>query len=77
MTRQNLLNPVLEQPSARSSFSALETQFVDERMMRSIQQNYQVSHQQEFLKLRIQAEALLLELRKFARNPSEEAEFTL
>jgi hypothetical protein len=46
-------------------------------MMRSIQQNYQLSHQEEFLKLKTQAEALLMELRKFAGHPSDEAEFTL
>lgn len=44
--------------------------------MRSIQQNYQVSHQEEFLKLKTQTEALLMELRQFAGHQSEEAELT-
>lgn len=77
MTRENPLNNVLEQPHDESSVSASEASSIDERTMRSIQQNYQVSHQEEFLKLRIQTEALLMELRQFARHQSEEAEFTL
>jgi hypothetical protein len=77
MTRKNLLNNVLEQPHCGSSVSTPEAPSIDERMMRSIQQNYQVSHQEEFLKLRIQTEALLMELRQFAGHQSEEAEFTL
>jgi hypothetical protein len=54
-----------------------ESQPVDERTMRSIQQNYQVSHQEEFLRLKTQAEILLTELRKFGRHQSDNAEFTL
>jgi hypothetical protein len=77
MTRKNPLNNVLEQPHDEASVGASETSSIDERMMRSIQQNYQVSHQEEFLKLRIQTEALLMELRQFAGHQSEEAEFTL
>jgi hypothetical protein len=75
MTSQNLLNTVLEQSSSESSAS-IETQFVDERMMRSIQQNYQVSHQEEFLKLKTQAEVLLMKLQECAGHPAAEAEFT-
>lgn len=77
MTRKNLLNNVLEQPHDEPSVSASEASAMDERMMRSIQQNYQVSHQEEFLKLRVQTEALLMELRQFAGHQSEDAEFTL
>jgi hypothetical protein len=77
MTRKNLLNNVLEQPICEPSVSVPEALSVDERMMRAIQQNYQVSHQEEFLKLRIQTEALLMELRQFAGHQSEEVEFTL
>jgi hypothetical protein len=76
MTRKNLLNSVLEQPHRESSVSAPEALSIDERIMRSIQQNYQVSHQEEFLKLRIQTEVLLMELRQFAGHQSEEAELT-
>ena len=74
MTRKNLLNNVLEQTSCESS--ATETQSIDERMMRSIQQNYRISHQEEFLRLKTQAEALLMELREFAGHQSKEAKFT-
>jgi hypothetical protein len=77
MTRKNLLNNVLAQTSCESCASAIEAQSIDERIMRSIKQNYQISHQEEFLKLRTQTEALLMELREFAGHQSKEAEFTL
>jgi hypothetical protein len=77
MTKKNLLNNVSEQPHCESSVSALEAPSIDERMMRSIRQNYQISHQEEFLKLRIQTETLLIELRQFSGHQSKEAEFTL
>jgi hypothetical protein len=76
MTRNNLLNNILEQPSCESDASALEAQSIDERMMRSIRQNYQINHQEEFLQIRTQTEALLMEIRQFAGHQSEEAEFT-
>ncbi len=66
----------MEQTSCESSASALEAKSIDERMMRSIQQNYQVGHQEEFLKLRIQTEALLMELLQVAGHRSGKAEFT-
>jgi hypothetical protein len=75
MTKKNLLKNVLEQPTSEAS--APEAQSIDERTMRSIRQNYRISHQEEFLKLRTQTEALLVELRQFASRHSEEAEFTL
>jgi hypothetical protein len=77
MTRKNLLNNILEQTNGESSASTTEAQSIDERMMRSIQQNYQINHQEEFLKLRTQTEALLMELREFAGHQSKETEFTL
>ncbi|MCG9891379.1 MAG: hypothetical protein MH252_09910 [Thermosynechococcaceae cyanobacterium MS004] len=76
MTRQPLLIDTFGPSELEANLSELETQAVDERTLKSIQQNYQASHQEEFLKLKTQAEALLLNLRKFAGQPSEDAEFT-
>jgi hypothetical protein len=77
MTKNNLLNNVLDQVSGESDTSVLEAQSIDERMMKSIRQNYQISHQEEFLQIRTQTEALLMEIRRFAGHQSKEAEFTL
>jgi hypothetical protein len=77
MTSNNFLNNVLEQPSCESDASVLEAQSIDERMMRSIRKNYQINHQEEFLQIRTQTEALLLEIRQFAGHRPNEAEFTL
>jgi hypothetical protein len=41
---------------------------VDERTARTIQQQYQVTHQEEFLRLRAQVEALLSELQTLSVN---------
>jgi hypothetical protein len=47
-----------------------EDQIIDERTVRTIQQQYQVSHQEEFLRLRAQVEALLTELKTLTINNS-------
>ncbi len=47
-----------------------EDQVIDERTVRTIQQQYQVSHQEEFLHLRAQVEALLMELKILTINNS-------
>lgn len=67
----------LELPILEANSCELETQPVDERTMRSIQQNYQIDHQEEFVKLKTQVEALLTQLRAFTGHQSEEAEFNL
>lgn len=49
---------------------SIDDQAVDERTARTIQQQYQVNHQEEFLRLRAQVEALLSELQSIAVNDS-------
>jgi hypothetical protein len=47
----------------------IDDQLVDERTARTIQQ-YQVSHQEEFLRLKVQVEALLCEIQNRSANDS-------
>jgi hypothetical protein len=77
MTKNNFLNPVIEQVNGESDTSVPEAQSIDERMMNFIRQNYQISHQEEFLQIRTQTEALLMEIRQFAGHQSKGAKFTL
>jgi hypothetical protein len=53
-----------------AALTSIEDQAVDERTVRTIQQQYQVSHQEEFLRLRAQVEALLSELKTLTLNDS-------
>jgi hypothetical protein len=56
--------------SDAAALASIEDQAADERTVRTIQQQYQVSHQEEFLRLRAQVEALLSELRTLTLNDS-------
>jgi hypothetical protein len=47
-----------------------EDRCVDDRTVRTIQQQYQANHQEEFLHLRAQVEALLTELKTLTLNDS-------
>jgi hypothetical protein len=64
-----VINPI-KLSSAAPLTTCNEDQPVDERTARTIQQQYQVSHQEEFLRLRAQVEALLTELKTLAVNDS-------
>ncbi|WP_404790039.1 hypothetical protein [Altericista sp. CCNU0014] len=64
----SVINPV--KPSIAASPSS-EDRAVDERTVRTIQQQYQVSHQEEFLRLRAQVEALLADLQTRTLNASD------
>jgi hypothetical protein len=56
----SVINPLKQ--SIPETLSSIDDQPVDERTTRTIQQQYQVTHQEEFLRLRFQVEALLSEL---------------
>jgi hypothetical protein len=63
----SVINPVkLSTPEA---LVPIDERLVDERTARTIQQ-YQVNHQEEFLRLKAQVEALLSELQTLALNDS-------
>jgi hypothetical protein len=63
----SVINPVkLSMPETPVPF---DEQLVDERTARTIQQ-YQVNHQEEFLRLKAQVEALLSEIQTLALNDS-------
>ncbi len=66
----SVINPV-KLSIAAAALTSIEDQAVDERTVRTIQQQYQVSHQEEFLRLRAQVEALLSELRMLTLNDSD------
>jgi hypothetical protein len=63
----SVINPVkLSMPETPVS---IDEQLVDERTARTIQQ-YQVNHQEEFLRLKAQVEALLSEIQTRSVNDS-------
>jgi hypothetical protein len=64
----SVINPI--KLSSVAPLTSNEDQSVDERTARTIQQQYQASHQEEFLRLRAQVEALLTELKTLAVNDS-------
>lgn len=64
----SVINPV--KFSISETPVSIDDQPVDERTARTIQQQYQVNHQEEFLRLRAQVEALLSELQSLAVNDS-------
>jgi hypothetical protein len=64
----SVINPV--RFSISETPVSIDDQAVDERTARTIQQQYQVNHQEEFLRLRAQVEALLSELQSIAVNDS-------
>jgi hypothetical protein len=64
----SVINPV--RFSISETLVSIDDQAVDERTARTIQQQYQVNHQEEFLRLRAQVEALLSELQSIAVNDS-------
>lgn len=64
----SVINPI--KPSDAANLMSSEDQTVDERTVRTIQQQYQVGHQEEFLRLRAQVEALLSELKTLATHDS-------
>lgn len=71
-----VINPI-KLPSA-ATLTSTENQSVDERTVRTIQQQYQASHQEEFLHLRAQVEALLAELKTLTLNDtSSDSELAL
>lgn len=58
--------------------ASIEDTCVDDRTVQTIQQQYQVSHQEEFLRLRAQVEALLSELRTLTlSDPENDPELAL
>ncbi len=63
-----VINPI-KMPSD-ATLASSEGQIVDERTVRTIQQQYQASHQEEFLHLRAQVEALLTELKTLTISDS-------
>jgi hypothetical protein len=63
----SVINPV--KLSVSETLVPIEDRLVDERTARTIQQ-YQVSHQEEFLRLKAQVEALLLEIQTRSVNDS-------
>jgi hypothetical protein len=63
----SVINPV--KPSTPETLVPIDERLVDERTARTIQQ-YQVNHQEEFLRLKAQVEALLSELQTLAVNDS-------
>lgn len=63
-----VINPI-KMPSD-ATLASPEGQIVDERTVRTIQQQYQASHQEEFLHLRAQVEALLTELKTLTISDS-------
>jgi hypothetical protein len=67
----SVINPVKPSAVVLASIEDTCDPCVDERTVRTIQQQYQVSHQEEFLRLRAQVEALLLELRTLTLNDAE------
>jgi hypothetical protein len=64
----SVMNPI-KLPSA-ITLTSPKDQCVDERTVRTIQQQYQASHQEEFLDLRAQVEALLMELKTLTISDS-------
>ena len=64
----SVMNPIKLQSTV--ILASTEDQPVDERIVRTIQQQYQASHQEEFLHLRAQVEALLSELKTLTINDS-------
>jgi hypothetical protein len=56
----SVINPLKQ--SIPETLAFIDDQPVDERTTRTIQQQYQVTHQEEFLRLKFQVEALLSEL---------------
>jgi hypothetical protein len=56
----SVINPLKQ--SIPETLASIDDQPIDERTTRTIQQQYQVTHQEEFLRLRFQVEALLSEL---------------
>jgi hypothetical protein len=64
----SVINPV--KFSSPETPVSMDVQTVDERTVRTIQQQYQANHQEEFLRLRAQIEALLTELQALASNDS-------
>jgi antibiotic biosynthesis monooxygenase (ABM) superfamily enzyme len=69
-------NPV-KLPSA-GTLTSTEDQLIDERTVRTIQQQYQAGHQEEFLNLRAQVEALLTELKGLtSSNSGNDSELAL
>ena len=64
----SVINPV--KFSISETHVSIDDQPVDERTARTIQQQYQANHQEEFLRLRAQVEALLSELQSLAVNDS-------
>jgi hypothetical protein len=56
----SVINPV--KPFIAEVSVSVDNQPVDAHIVRTIQQQYQISHQEEFLRLRAQVEALLSEI---------------
>lgn len=69
-----VINPV--KPSVDTLLASEELP-VDERMVKTIQQQYQTNHQEEFLRLRVQVEALLTELQATVSGGSQNSELAL
>jgi hypothetical protein len=64
----SVMNPI--KLSSAATLTSSEAQFVDERTVRTIEQQYQATHQEEFLSLKAQVEALLSELKTLTLNDS-------
>jgi hypothetical protein len=64
----SVINPV--KLSMPETLVSIDDRLVDERTARTIQQQYQVNHQEEFLRLKAQVEALLSEIQTLAVNDS-------
>jgi hypothetical protein len=69
----SVINPIklpAEAPLPSTDDQSAGDQSVDERTVRTIQQQYQATHQEEFLNLRAQVEALLAELKNLTISDS-------
>jgi hypothetical protein len=70
---------LMELSNAAAEISVAIREPVDERTVRTVRQHYHVSHQEEFLRLKAQVEALLSELKTLAVQDSvtDESELAL